>query len=135
MEYQLTENWQISLPDGFQRRKEGAHGIFWTPGLTMITTVFHYEGESERQALLENLRDKAQSEGHKTIEDAEDDEFLQRFGYLQMEEIQPEHTRLVLHAFTLAPQSCLQTSFYVDRPEDFDTALKTWKSAVYTPSD
>ena len=84
MEYQLTENWQISLPDGFQRRKEGAHGIFWTPGLTMITTVFHYEGESERQALLENLRDKAQSEGHKTIEDAEDDEFLQRFGYLQM---------------------------------------------------
>jgi len=135
MEYQLTENWQISLPDGFQRRKEGAHGIFWTPGLTMITTVFHYEGESERQALLENLRDKAQSEGHKTIEDAEDDEFLQRFGYLQMEEIQPGHTRLVLHAFTLAPQSCLQTSFYVDRPEDFDTALKTWKSAVYTPSD
>ena len=135
MEYQLTENWQISLPDGFQRRKEGAHGIFWTPGLTMITTVFHYEGESERQALLENLRDKAQSEGHKTIEDAEDDEFLQRFGYLQMEEIQPEHKRLVLHAFTLAPQSCLQTSFYVDRPEDFDTALKTWKSATYTPSD
>jgi len=75
MEYQLTENWQIRLPDGFQRRKEGAHGIFWTPGLTMITTVFHYEGESERQALLENLRDKALSEGHKTIEDAEDDEF------------------------------------------------------------
>ncbi len=135
MEYQLTENWKISLPDGFQRRKEGAHGIFWTPGLTMITTVFHYEGESERQALLENLRDKALSEGHKTIEDAEDDEFLQRFGYLQMEEIQPGHTRLVLHAFTLAPQSCLQTSFYVDRPEDFDTALKTWKSAAYTPSD
>jgi len=135
MEYQLTENWQIRLPDGFQRRKEGAHGIFWTPGLTMITTVFHYEGESERQALLENLRDKALSEGHKTIEDAEDDEFLQRFGYLQMEEIQPEHKRLVLHAFTLAPQGCLQTSFYVDRPEDFDTALKTWKSAAYTPSD
>ena len=101
----------------------------------MITTAFHYEGESERQALLENLRDRALGEGHKTIEDADDDEFLQRFGYLQMEEIEPGHTRLVLHAFTLAPQSCLQTSFYVDRPEDFDTALKAWKSATYTPSE
>ena len=135
MEYQLTKQWKISLPDGFRRRKEDAHGVFWTPGLTMITTAFHYEGESERQALLENLRDKALSEGHKTIEDADDDEYLQRFGYLQMEEIEPGHTRLVVHAFTLAPQSCLQTSFYVDRPEDFDTALKAWKSATYTPSE
>jgi hypothetical protein len=135
MEYQLTKQWKINLPDGFQRRKEDAHGVFWTPGLTMITTVFHYEGESERQALLENLRDKALSEGHKTVDDPDDDDFLQRFGYMQLEEIQPGHTRLVLHAFTLAPQSCLQTSLYVDRPEDFDTALKVWKSAVYTPID
>jgi len=41
-------------------------------------------------------------------------------------------TRLALHAFTLAPQGCLQTSFYADRPEDFDLALEAWKSVSYT---
>jgi hypothetical protein len=135
MEHQLTTRWKIDLPDGFQHRKEGAHGVFWTSGLTMITTVFNYESDKERQVLLENLRDKALTEGYKTIEDADEDEFLQRFGYLQTDEIQPGHTRLVLHAFTLAPQSCLQTSFYADRPEDFDAGLRAWKSAAYIPVD
>ncbi|HAE85211.1 MAG TPA: hypothetical protein DCG78_01710 [Anaerolineaceae bacterium] len=135
MEYQLTTRWKIDLPDGFQHRKEGAHGVFWTSGLTMITTVFNYESDKERQVLLENLRDKALTEGYKTIEDADEDEFLQRFGYLQTDEIQLGHTRLVLHAFTLAPQSCLQTSFYADRPEDFDAGLRAWKSAAYLPVD
>jgi len=132
MDYQLTRQWSLSLPDGFQQRKEGAHLIFWAPGITIITTVFTYSGESERQALLANLRDKALAEEHKTIEDSDEDEFLQRFGYLQTEEIQPGHTRLALHAFTLAPQGCLQTSFYADRPEDFDLALEAWKSVSYT---
>jgi len=135
MEYQLTTRWKIDLPDGFQHRKEGAHGVFWTSGLTMITTVFNYESDKERQVLLENLRDKALTEGYRIIEDADEDDFLQRFGYLQTDEIQPGHTRLVLHAFTLAPQSCLQTSFYADRPEDFDAGLRAWKSAAYTPVD
>jgi hypothetical protein len=135
MDYQLTSQWKIRLPEGFERRKEGDHLIFWTTGLTLITAVFSYSGESERQALLANLRDKALTEGSQTIEDADEDEYLQRFGYLQPEEIQPGHTRLALHAFTLAPQSCLQTSFYVDRPEDFDVALQAWKTITYTPAD
>jgi hypothetical protein len=135
MDYQLTRQWKIRLPEGMEHRKEGAHLIFWARGMTLITTVFSYSSESERQALLANLRDKALAGESQTIEDADEDEYLQRFGYLQTEEIQPGHTRLALHAFTLAPQSCLQTSFYVDRPEDFDAALEAWKTVTYTPAD
>lgn len=133
MEYKLTPEWKVTLPDGFQHRKEGEHLIFWTTGCTVITTVFAYSGEQQRDTLLANLRAKAESNDLELIEDQEG--ILYRLGFLQTEVIQPGHTRLALHAFTTAPYGCLQTSFYLDSTEDLDTVLKAWQSVSYTPID
>ncbi|MFZ3152098.1 MAG: hypothetical protein WA116_10525 [Anaerolineaceae bacterium] len=133
MEYKLTPEWKVTLPDGFQNRKEGEHLTLWTTGCTVITTVFAYSGEQQRNTLLANLRAKAQSNDLELIEDQEG--VLYRLGFLQTEVIQPGHTRLVLHAFTTAPYGCLQTSFYLDSTDDLNMVLKAWQSVSYTPID
>ncbi len=131
MDYQLTPEWTLSLPEGYQHRKEEQHLVFWTTGITLITTVFAYSGENQRRTLLANLRARAEADQLELIEDLDGDLF--RLGYLQPETIRPGRTRLALHAFTTAPYNCLQTSFYLDRSEDLKTALIAWKSVQYTP--
>lgn len=131
MECKLASEWKVTLSDGFQRRKEGKHLIFWTTGCTIITTVFAYSGEQQRNTLLANLRAKAESNNLALIEDQEG--ILYRLGFLQTEVIQPGHARLALHAFTAAPYGCLQTSFYLDSTDDLDMVLKAWQSVSYTP--
>ena len=130
--YRINPEWQLELPEDYQKRKEGDHLVFWTTGVTLLTTVFAYSGERNREILLANLRAKAEAEQLKTIEDVSGS--LVRFGFLQTETIEPELERLALHAFTTAPYGCLQTSFYFDRPEDLRAALEVWKSVSWQES-
>ncbi|HOA21043.1 MAG TPA: hypothetical protein PKL82_00970 [Anaerolineaceae bacterium] len=133
MKQQLTPQWAINLPDGFQRRKEDTHIVFWTEGITIGVAVFSYSGAKERAALLANLRAKAQAEELEIIE--EQAEQLIRFGSMQLEAITPKHTRLALHAFSMAENGCAQTSFYLDNAADLPQALKIWQNLVYTPTE
>ncbi|MFZ3069700.1 MAG: hypothetical protein WA110_01060 [Anaerolineaceae bacterium] len=133
MDYYLTPEWRISLPEGYQHRKESDHLILWTTGITVIMTVFAYSGEKNREILLANLRAKATSEDLEIIEEQEGE--LYRLGYLQPEVIRPGHTRLALHAFTTAPHGCLQTSFYMDRTSDLKEVLKAWQSVSHFPNN
>jgi hypothetical protein len=127
--YQLHPEWQMDLPDEFEKRKEDEHLIFWKPGMTILTTVFAYSGEGQRKTLLANLRARAEAEKLETVEDQTGDLVL--FGYMQPEQIQPGHQRLALHAFTTARYGCLQTSFYLDQQSDLREALLIWKSVQH----
>lgn len=131
MRQQLTPQWSIELPDGFQRRREDAHIVFWTAGITIGVVVFSYSGAKEQAALLANLRAKAQAEELEIIEEQEG--AVIRFGTLQLEAITPKHTRLALHAFSTAENGCAQTSFYLDNATDLQQALKIWQSVSFTP--
>lgn len=121
------------MPEGFQRRREDAHLVFWTVGITIGVVVFTYSGEKEQAALLANLRAKAQAEELEFFEEQEG--ALIRFGTLQWEAITPKHTRLALHAFSTAENGCAQTSFYLDNAADLPQALKIWQSVLFTPTE
>ncbi len=133
MRKQLTPQWSIDLPDGFQRRREDAHLVYWTAGITVAIAVFSYSGPKEQAALLANLRAKARAEELELIEEQEG--AVIRFGTLQLEAITPEHTRLALHAFSTAENGCAQTSFYLDNAADLPQALRIWQSVSFTPID
>jgi hypothetical protein len=133
MRQQLTPQWSIDLPDGFQRRREEAHLVFWTAGITIAVAVFSYSGPKVQTALLANLRAKAQAEKVEIIEEQEG--ALIRFGTMRLEAVTPKHTRLALHAFSTAENGCAQTSIYLDNAADLSQALRIWQSVRYAPAD
>lgn len=129
MQIYLSNEWLLDVPDDFQRRKEGDNVIFWRVGCTLLTTIFAYSGEKHRQTLLANLKAKAEAEKLETISEDKGDVTL--FGYLKPEEAMPGHNRLALHAFTTAPYTCLQTSFYLDDPQELRECLLIWNSIEF----
>ncbi len=126
----ITNQWQLRLDTEFQHRTEGDHLILWTKGISILTTVFSYSGEKDREMLLANLSAKAQAKELEIIQEV--NENLVRFGYLQPEEVRPGWARLALHAFTMAEFSCLQTSIYLDRVEDLQKGLLIWRDLKHT---
>ncbi|MEA4812357.1 MAG: hypothetical protein VB108_07310 [Anaerolineaceae bacterium] len=126
---EISSQWQLRLQEEYQHRIEGDHLILWKMGISILTSVYSYSGEKERQTLLANLRAKAQSKQLQIIEEV--NENLVRFGYIQPEEVRPGVMRLALHAFTMAEHSCLQTSIYLDRSEDLETGLLIWRDLQY----
>ena len=129
MRFNLSPEWSLDVPANFQNRKENDHLIFWKAGCTLLTTIFAYSGEKHRQTLLANLKAKAEAEKLEIISEVEGQ--VELFGYLTQEEVIPGHERLVLHAFTTEPFSCLQTSFYIDDPNDLHDCLLTWNSVKW----
>lgn len=133
MRYQLSTDWSIEVPEDYQRRKEDDHLIFWRKGATILTTIFAYSGEKNRQILLANLKARAEAEKLEVITDLDGD--IERFGYFKIEDIHPGHKRLALHAFTTAPYGCLQTSFYLDDPDELKEHLQIWQTVTYQPEE
>ena len=129
MQRTLSQEWSIDIPDGFEERKEGEHLIFWKSGCTLLTTIFAYSGEKHRQLLLANLKGRVEAEKLESI--VEIDGEIERYAYLKEEAIMPGHVRLAIHAFTTAPYGVLQTSFYIDNPDDLRECLVIWKSVQY----
>ena len=119
------------MPEDYQWRKEDDHVIFWRKGATILTTIFAYGGDKNRHILLANLKARAEAEQLEVITDLDGD--IERFGYFKTEDIQPGHMRLALHAFTTAPFGCLQTSFYLDDPDELRENLQIWQTAAYEP--
>ena len=117
------------MPEDYQWRKEDDHVIFWRKGATILTTIFAYSGEKNRHILLANLKARAEAEKLEVIMDLDGE--IERFGYFKAEDIQPRHTRLALHAFTTASRGCLQTSFYLDDPDELREHLQIWQTAAY----
>ncbi len=133
MRYQLSAEWSIDIPQGYQQRKDGDHVVFWRKGSTILTTIFAYSGEKNRHVLLANLKARAEAEKLEVITDLDGE--LERFGYFKTETILPGHTRLALHAFTTAPYGCLQTSFYLDDPDELREHLKVWQSVAHEAAE
>lgn len=130
MRISLSQEWTLEIPEDVQHRKEGDHVVFWKPGCTLLTTIFAYSGEKNRQVLLANLKARVEAEQLESIVENEGE--IQRYAYLKNEEFMPGHVRLALHAFTTAPFGCLQTSFYLDNSEDLHECLLMWKSVEWT---
>ena len=88
MRYQLSPEWSIDVPEGYQWRKEGDHMIFWRKGATILITVFAYSGEKNRQVLLANLKARAEADKLEVIADLDGD--IERFGYFKTEDMKKE---------------------------------------------
>ncbi|MEL7626863.1 MAG: hypothetical protein AAGU15_08400 [Anaerolineaceae bacterium] len=125
----LSQEWSLDVPEDLQHRKEGDHVVFWKEGMTLITTIFAYSGEKQRQVLLANLKGRVEADKLESIVD--NDGEIQRYAYLQPEEVIPGHTRLAVHAFTTALYGVLQTSFYIDNSDDLQECLQIWKSVEW----
>jgi len=128
--YQITPEWQLHLDQPYSRRVEAGQLVLWTSGRTILAAVFNCRGK--RKMLLAQLKAKAADSKLEIFESKSGQ--LQRFGYLQTEEVRDGHTRLALHAFTTTPSSCLQTAFYLDLASDLPWAIQAWEGITYTPT-
>lgn len=129
MHYQINPQWGIDLDADFKHHAEGNHLVFWRQGWTIITTIYSYTNEKNRQVLIANLRARAQANQLEVLEEAGHE--IYRLGYIQPEVVKPGHSRLALHAFTAGLHSCLQTSLYLDRPREIEQALQIWQAVTY----
>lgn len=131
MDYQITSEWRIRLENDYKRRVEDEALVLWTTGRTVLSVVFRYTDETKRDQLLQELKNRAEINKMDKFESQSGE--LMRFATLEPEDIGNGHLRLALHAFTAAPNTCLQTAFYFDKPADLKWAIQIWESIQYLP--
>ncbi len=129
MDYQITPEWQISLDDSFHHRVEENQLVLWRKGITIVSAAFIIPENLSHEQLIEKLKQRP-STGVLDVYESEDGT-LHRLGFIQTETVANEKTRLALHTFTISPNACLQTSFYMDDPVDIPWAKTTWESIQY----
>lgn len=131
MDYQITPEWRICLDQDYKRRVEDQALVLWTTGRTILSVVFRYDDPNKREALLQDLKQRAEQNKMDVLESSTGE--LKRFASLEPEDIGEGHLRLALHAFTASPTTCLQTAFYFDKPADLKWAIQTWEAIQHTP--
>lgn len=131
MAFRVTQEWIINLPEDFESRVEDGKMIFWTTGMTVIAVAFRIPGDTGKIELLSQIREKMPENTLETLVSTRGEIF--GLGYTQIQKRTGEKNRLALYTFTASDESCLQTAFYLDKPEDLDWAKNIWEQIIYVP--
>jgi hypothetical protein len=131
MAFQITHEWFIDIPDDFEHRIEDQRLIFWKTGITVILVVFRLPEDKGKIELLNLIQERIPESALETLVSTKGE--IVGLGYTEIEKIDEEKKRLSLYTFTASDTSCLQTAFYLDRPDDLEWAKSTWKSIVFHP--
>ncbi len=131
MPVEITSEWTIDLPDSFQSRKEDEKLVFWKPGITIIIAAFRIPAETGKLELLNQIQQNQPENALETLVSTKGE--IVGYGYTQIENIKNDKKRLSLITFTASDTSCLQTAFYLDRPDDLEWAKAVWESLIFHP--
>jgi len=129
-EYQMTENWKVTLPDEFAKRFEkgefGTDLVLWRSGITCWTTVYAQKKGETPLSTLEWRKKEASKEAIQVFE-YRDSKPL-RFGYLLHEKPTDDPERWALYTCTFGESGHVLMAIYFDRKEDLEIAQKIWMS-------
>ncbi len=131
MAFRVTQEWIINLPEDFGSRVEDGKMVFWTTGMTVITAAFRIPEDTGKIELLNRIREKMPENTLETLVSTKGE--IVGLGYTQVQKRVGEKNRLALYTFTASDESCLQTAFYLDKPEDLDWAKNIWEQIIYLP--
>jgi hypothetical protein len=115
--YRLTEEWELHLPDKFNRRVEDGSLVLWRPGLTFWISVWGSLPQATPEGALSwMLRDASPERTDEKIERSGD---VIRLSY-RLREQRPDGTPQALasiNACVIAPAGLLVIAAYCDSPE------------------
>jgi len=131
MAIQVTKEWLIDITDDFKRRVEDQNLIFWKTGITIILAVFRLPDGTGKLELLNKIQEKIPEDALERLVSTKGE--VVGLGYTQILNNNDAKDRLALYTFTASDTSCLQSAFYLDKPEDLDWAKLTWENIIFYP--
>lgn len=115
--HRLTADWELELPEKFNRRLEEGDLVIWRPGLTFWIAVWGPEPNQTPEGTLQWILEDASSERmHEKVDRAGD---LVRMTY-ELSEHDPEREpeqHVCISGYVLAPSGHVQISAHCDTPE------------------
>jgi hypothetical protein len=131
MAIQVTKEWFIDITDDFEKRVENQKLIFWRTGITVILAAFRLPETTGKLELLNQIQDKIPEDSLETFVSTKGE--IVGLGYTHIHKESGEKNRLALVTFTASDSSCLQSAFYLDKPDDLAWAIKTWENIIFHP--
>jgi hypothetical protein len=123
-EYEMTDNWTISLPGEFRRRFEDGSLVLWRPGLTAWITIWKNDHDLlPRERFLER-RQRISPDAYDVVE--ETGEGLCRFSY-RLDEGADDARVAALYAFVFGSTGDVQMGIYFNTERDLAEADALWR--------
>ncbi|WP_265593527.1 hypothetical protein [Verrucomicrobium sp. BvORR034] len=129
--YQLTKEWQVTLPGEFALRFEqgefGTDLVLWRKGITCWTTVYTMKaGETPASTLEWIRRDAPEAAAVETF--LTPDSSPIRYAYLLHETEEDAPERWALYSFAFGQSGHIMMSIYFDDKDDIELAKEIWAS-------
>jgi hypothetical protein len=115
--YRLTREWELNLPEKFNRRVEDADLVIWRPGLTFWIAVWGPQADmTPEETLVWILKDASPDRTDETVDRSGG---VIRLSY-RLREHDPERHRqdyVSISGYVIAPSGHVQISAYCDSSE------------------
>ena len=115
-EYQMTDEWKVTLPEKFNRRVEEGSLVLWRPAITFWITIWGNDGNASTDKRLASILEAASDlRSDELIERAED---IVRLTYELPEEdtSRPKATYRSISGYVISTPGHVQISAYFDTP-------------------
>ena len=116
-DYVMTKGWRLALPEDFNRRIEDGSLVLWRPELTFWINVWHGEGQTPVDGVLERLLADASPE--RSEEKLEKTGSMARLTY-ELDEDDAQRSGSgsnSVNGFIIYPTGYAQLAAYYDSPE------------------
>jgi hypothetical protein len=126
----LTDNWEITINNLFERQKEDNGDLYFTTGDKSLWLAIwnseknKFELHKEHKATIKN-RDDSESKTQEFF-DFSDSECV-RIGY-SIKESDENKSYDVIYGFIIVDNQVIQIALYFDNEKDKDWAIETWKN-------
>ncbi|WP_080776832.1 DUF2185 domain-containing protein [Chryseobacterium phocaeense] len=129
VKHRLTEKWELSINNLFERQKEQNGDLLYTTGDKSLRLAVWNDDRSKPEIYSEHRQMIANRDGSlgkmlKTFEFS--DHQVSRLGYM-IKESDENRTYYVIYAFSIIDHQLIQAALYFDYEEDESWAVETWK--------
>lgn len=126
----LTEKWQISINNLFERKVEESGDLLYTTGDKSVRLTIFNRPDKNKEELLEEYQETAKNRDQSLAETLKifdfSENYVARTGYL-IKETDGVKAYSVIYGFSIIAGEVLMAAFYFDNDRDFDWAVETWK--------
>ena len=126
-EYQLTDEWSVSLPGKFNRRIEDDDLVIWRPGVTIWVAVWRNADGKTPVETLDWIRRDISPDAY-DIEVSRSANVI-RLSY-RLEETEEQGAVAALYGFAIGLDSHVQMAIYLDQEADVGQAQDILRSVA-----
>ena len=130
--YQMTEDWQVTLPGKFNRRMEDGSLAIWRPGFTIWTAIWNNDQDETPEQRLDWISNDSATEAFD--KETEMSNGLVRYSY-RLAESSGDNRQAAFYCFAIGRNGHVQMAIYFDSADDLASAKKIWRSLIEIPSE